>query len=260
MDSENEELWHQLLVEGNTFLDKSRAIFGALPDDPRCMSCLSPFEGFGGRLTRLIGRGQSREDPRFCNACIEYSREHPGGAFVDLAMVFADVRGSTPLAERIGDRDFSHLIDRFFQVSSSSLINSGAYVDRLAGDEAIGFFVPGLAGPEYASCALESGKNLLRATGHTDPDGPWIPVGAGAHVGNAFVGTVGSPTGVSDFTALGDDINVGARIASAAGPGELLASLELCRMANVEIRDFEQRELTLKGKQATMQVAVIPLD
>ena len=73
------------------------------------------------------------------------------------------------------------------------------------------------------------------------------------------MGTVGSPTGVSDFTALGDDINVGARIASAAGPGELLASLELCRMANVETSGLENRELTLKGKQATMQVAVIPL-
>jgi len=259
MDSENEELWHQFLVEGNTFVDKSRAIFGALPDDPRCMSCHSPFEGFGGRLTKLIGRDQSREDPRFCNACIKFSRDHPGGAYVDLAMVFADVRGSTALAEQIGDRDFSRLIDRFFQASASSLINSGALVDRLAGDEAIGFFVPGLAGPEFASCALESAKDLLRATGHTDPDGPWIPVGAGAHVGNAFVGTVGSPTGVSDFTALGDDINVGARIASAAGPGELLASLELCRMAEVETHSLEQRELTLKGKQATMQVAVIPL-
>jgi class 3 adenylate cyclase len=71
---------------------------------------------------------------------------------------------------------------------------------------------------------------------------------------------VGSPQGVSNFTALGDDINVGARIASAAGPGELLASLELCRSANVETNGFEHRELTLKGKQSPMKVAVIPLN
>jgi adenylate cyclase len=259
MQSENEDLWSQFLVEGITIVKKSRAIFGALPDDPRCMSCHSPFEGYGSRLTSLIGRGQSREDPRFCNACIKFSQEHPGGAHVDLAMVFADVRGSTPMAERIGDRDFSHLIDRFFQVSVSSLIRSGALVDRLAGDEAIGFFVPGLAGPKFAFRALESAKDLLIATGHTDQDGPWIPVGAGVHFGNAFVGTVGSPQGVSDFTALGNDINVGARIASAAGPGELLASLELCRMANVETQSFEHRELSLKGKQPPMEVVVIPL-
>ncbi len=260
MDSENEEIWQEFLVDGNSAVEKARAIFGVLPHDPRCMSCYSPFEGYGGRFTSLIGRGQSREDPRFCNACLKFSRDNPGGAHVDLAMVFADVRGSTPLAERIGDREFSSLIDRFFQVSASSLINSGALVDRLAGDEAIGFFVPGLAGPNFALQALESAKDLLRATGHTDQDGPWIPVGAGVHFGNAFVGTVGTSHGVTNFTALGNDINVGARIASAAGPGEVLASLELCRMANVETNGLEHRELSLKGKQDPMQVAVIPLN
>jgi class 3 adenylate cyclase len=71
---------------------------------------------------------------------------------------------------------------------------------------------------------------------------------------------VGERKGVSDFTALGNDINVGARIASAAGTGELLASLELCRMANVESDGFEQRQLSLKGKQESMQVAVIPIN
>ena len=260
MESENEEIWNQFLVDGISFVQGSRAIFGALPHDPRCMSCHSPFDGYGGRLTSLIGRGQSREDPRFCNACIKFSRDNPGGAYVDLAMVFADVRGSTPLAERIGDREFSRLINRFFQVSASSLIKSGALVDRLAGDEAIGFFVPGLAGPNFSLQALESAKDLLRATGHTDRDGPWIPVGAGVHFGNAFMGTVGTPQGVSDFTALGNDINVGARIASAARPGELLASLELCRRANVETQSLEHRELSLKGKHAPMEVAVIPLN
>jgi adenylate cyclase len=201
MENENEELWHQFLIEGNSVVGTSRAIFGALPHDPRCMSCYSPFDGYGGRLTSLIGRGQSREDPRFCNAWLKFSRDHPGGAYVDLAMVFADVRGSTPLAEHVGDRKFSRLIDRFFQVSAASLINSGALVDRLAGDEAIGFFVPGLAGPNFALQALESAKNLLVATGHTDRDGPWIPVGVGVHYGNSFMGMVGSTKGVSDFTA-----------------------------------------------------------
>ena len=260
MENEHEEFWLQFLLEGNSYVDASRAVFRFLPDDPRCMSCHSPFEGFGGRFTRMIGRGQAREDPRFCDSCVKFSREHPGGAYVDLAMVFADVREPTPLAERIGDREFSHLIDRFFQVSAAALINSGAMVDRLAGDEAIGFFVPGLAGPDYAASAIESARKLLVSTGHTDPDGPWIPVGAGAYFGNGYMGMVGSTKGVSDFTALGNDINVGARIASSVGPRELLASLILCRRANIETDGLEQRQLSLKGKQEPMQVVVIPLN
>lgn len=260
MESENEKLWYQMLAEGSFYVNTSRTILGLLPEDPRCMSCLSPFQGFGSRFTSLIGRGQSREDPRFCDACIKFGHDHPGGAYVDLAMLFADVRGSTPLAERVGDRAFSGLINRFFQASAKVLISSNAMLDRLAGDEAIGFFVPGIAGPEYALQALKSGAHLLEATGHGEDGGPWIPVGVGVNVGNAFVGMVGSKQGVLNFTALGDDVNVGARIASAAGPGELLASVEVCHQAGVPVREFEHRQLSLKGKENTKEVVVLPPD
>ena len=80
------------------------------------------------------------------------------------------------------------------------------------------------------------------------------------HFGKAFMGLVGSTDLVSNFTALGDDINVGARIASAAGPGELLASLEFCHEADVDTQDLEHRMLSLKGKHEPMEVAVISLN
>jgi len=103
-------------------------------------------------------------------------RDIRGGAHVDVATVFADMRGSTPTAERIGDRAFSELIDRFSKTSSKILIDAGAIVDRLAvdrlaGDRAIGYFVPGFAGPTYAQAALDAAVELLRATGHNDEDG-----------------------------------------------------------------------------------------
>lgn len=253
---ENEAMWQAFLAEGKG--EKGRAVLRALPSEPRCMMCHSPFEGLGGHLMPLLGRGRSREDPRFCNACIVYGRDHPGGAHVDLAMVFADVRGSTPLAERLGDQVFSDLINRFFRISAKALVRRGALLGRLAGDEAIGFFVPGIAGGEYAKSALDSAQDLLLATGHADDEGPWIPVGAGVHAGRSYVGLVGAPDGAMELTALGDDINVGARIAEAAGTGELLASLQLCRLAGVEVDDLEHRDLSLKGKEDTLEVVVIP--
>lgn len=207
---------------------------------------------------KMVGKGRSRINPKFCEACFRFGEKNPGGAHVDLGMVFADIRGSTGLAEQLGDRDFRSLINRFFQASAGALVDAGAVVDRLAGDEAIGFFVPGLAGPQFARRTLESATDLLLATGHGDD--PWVPVGVGAHFGNAFVGMVGSPDGVLDFTALGDDVNAGSRIASAAGPGELLASAELCRRAEVPMQNFERREIDLKGKQEPMPVVVLPLE
>lgn len=221
------------------------------------MFCHAPFEGLGRRVMPLIGRGQSHEDPRFCNACINYGRKNPGGADVEVATMFADVRGSTPLAERIGNRAFRDLIDRFFRTSSEVLVRSGALLGRLAGDEAIGYFVPGIAGPGYARAALSSARDLLIATGHTDPDGPWIPLGVGLHAGHGFVGMLGSPGEPMELTALGDDINVGARISDAAGVGEILASLSLTDAADLTTAGLERRDLTLKGKEESMEVVVL---
>jgi adenylate cyclase len=160
----------------------------------------------------------------------------------------------------MGDREFRALIDRFFQVSAHALVQHGAIVDRLAGDEAIGFFVPGMAGAAFYREALESAKEILRATGQGTQGDPWIPVGVGVHAGNAFVGWVGSPEGVMDFTALGDDVNAGARIASKAGSGEILASLDFCRKAGVEVDELEHHELLLRGKEDTVETVVLPID
>jgi adenylate cyclase len=255
--AENEEIWHALFSEGNAVLDKGRAVFSAIPSDPRCMFCHSPFKGPGGRVMSMVGRGQSREHPRVCNACLKQGQDHPGGTHVDVATMFADMRGSTPTAERLGDRAFTELINRFFQTSSKTLIDAGALLGRLAGDEAIGYFVPGIAGPEYAKAALNSAVELLRATGHTDEDGPWIPLGVGVHAGNAFVGMLGQRGGSMELTALGDDINLGARLADAAAVGEILASIQLVQEVGLDTDGLEHRHLDLKGKSEPFEVVVV---
>jgi adenylate cyclase len=192
-----------------------------------------------------------------CNACIRHGQEHPGGTHVDIATVFADMRGSTSTAERIGDVEFQKLINRFFLTSSSVLINAGALLGRLAGDGTVGFFVPGIAGPDYARAALDAAISLLRATGHADEEGPWIPLGVGVHAGNAFVGLLGEDGRATELTALGDDINIGARLADAADTGEALVSLQLTQAIGLDTRDLEHRTLQLKGKSGPFEVAVV---
>ena len=167
------------------------------------------------------------------------------------------MRGSTPTAERIGDSAFQELINRFFLTSSKVLIDAGAILGALAGDQAVGYFVPGIAGPDYARAALDSAIELLRATGHSDEDGPWIPLGVGVHAGNAFVGLLGEPGHATELTALGDDINVGARLADSAGVGEILVSLQLTDKIGLDTRSLEHRTLELKGKSTPFEVAVV---
>jgi adenylate cyclase len=93
---------------------------------------------------------------------------------------------------------------------------------------------------------------LLSATGHGD-DEPWVPVGAGVHTGRAYVGAVGSEGLVTDVTALGDSVNTTARLASAAGAGEILVTPAAAEAAGLQADGVELRSITLKGKSEPVQ-------
>jgi adenylate cyclase len=209
---------------------------------------------------RLFGRPQSRFNPRFCAPCERF--EHPGGAEVVITMFFADVRGSTALAETMSALEFGQLMNRFYKVASEVLILSDALVDRLIGDEAIGLYIPGFAGPQHPRRAIEAAQKLLALTGHSDPGGPSLPVGVGIHTGPAFVGVVGGTQGaLMDFTALGDNVNITARLASEAGPGEILVSEVAYQASGIEPESpegaAERRQLELKGKSGSTSVRVL---
>lgn len=240
-----EEFWRMVLISG---LHNERKWFKHLPSNPRCTICFSPFGGIGGFVLRTIfDRRPSKLNPRFCNTCELFAREHPGGAEVDLAFLFADVRGSTPLAERIGTARFTHLIDQFFRASSDVLIETNAIIEKMVGDQVTGLYFPGLAGEDYVHQAIAAGEMLLERTGHKDPDGPWVPVGVGVHAGRAFVGSIGK-SDLGLITVLGDEANVAARLASIAGTGELVISAEAVAAANLPTDGLEMREVELKGK------------
>ena len=204
---------------------------------------------------RVMGRAQSKYNPRFCIPCEKF--EHPGGAEIVLTMLFADVRGSTALAEQMSALEFSRLINRFYTVATHVLVQSDAMVDRLMGDEAIGLFIPAFSGPEHPRRAVEAAQELLKQTGHRDSKGPWLPVGIGVHTGPAYVGVVGDEDSTMDFTALGDSVNTTARLASQAGAGEILVSDAACAAAGLDTKQLEHRQLELKGKSEPFGVHVL---
>ena len=87
-----------------------RRINRILPRDPRCKFCNAPFRGIGGVIKRaLFGKQRSDLNPQFCNMCDMAMRKFPGGAEVPMSMLFADVRGSTALSEKMSPTEFSRL-------------------------------------------------------------------------------------------------------------------------------------------------------
>lgn len=254
-----EEMWAKNLTEGNVRMRRYRHIYGMLPSNPRCVNCHRPFAGPGGALVRrLQGVRKSNKNPRYCVGCYSFTSQFPGGAEIELSMLFVDVRGSTTMAEKMDTLEFSRLMNRFYEAAIKVLVQADAFIDKLVGDEVTALFIPGFAGEEHARRALESGQKLLRVTGHGGSSEPWVPVGVGVHTGRAWVGSIAGASGAAaDFTALGDNVNIAARLASKAAQGEVLGSEATCSAAGIETEGLEKRELDLKGKSELVSVRVL---
>ena len=127
---------------------------------------------------RMIGKPQSKNNPLFCNPCAPMLNR-PGGAEVEVTLLFADVRGSTTLAEQMSASAYSRLMQRFYHTATDILVHSDAMIDKFVGDQVIALYIPGFAGQQHAQRAVEAAQHLIRATGHGDGANPWLPVGRG---------------------------------------------------------------------------------
>src|SRR5438270_770696 len=106
-------------------------------------------------------------------------------------------------------------------------------------------FIPGIAGPDYRRRAVDAAVDLLRGVGYGSPEGAWLEVGVAVNAGTAFVGNVGSG-GVTDLTALGDPVNLAARLQGQAAGGELVLPDGVADVFG----DLPLRMLSVRGREA----------
>jgi len=254
-----ENVWRTFMTTG---LDedeiRQRSLFKLLPATQRCRFCLAPLQGISSPLIRAFYRkGPSKMNPHLCNACELFAEEHQGGAEVELSLLFADVRGSTTLAERMSPTDFSNLINRFYNVATRIMVQTDGLIDKIIGDQVAAMYTQSFAGQDHARKALAAAQQLLHDTGHHSPEGPWIPIGVGVHTGISFIGSVGRESGLSDITVLGDAPNTAARLSSNARQGEILISDAAYNVINMDLGQLETRTLELKGKSQAVEVHVL---
>ncbi len=218
--------------------------------------CAAPFSGLGGLVMPLFGHARWPKNPKYCTGCFQVLRAHHGGAEIECSLLFADVRGSTSLAEQMSASQFTRLMGRFFDTATSILIDEGAMVDKFVGDEVIGLFIPAMATESHAEHAIRAARRLLRDTGHGRPDDPWLPVGIGVNTAVAYVGSVGLGMD-AEMTAMGDAVNTTARLSSVAAAGEILVPVEAAAKARLPTEGLERRSLDLKGKTHAIEALVL---
>jgi adenylate cyclase len=239
--------WEALLVKGYEPFRISQRVFRRLPSEPRCKLCLNPFGGLAGKVIGVLGRKPSRKNPNICQFCFDHLP--PGGIELDIGVVFADIRASTTLGERSNATAFAERLNEFYAAATKVLIYNDGIVDKLIGDEVMGLFIQGIAGEDYrhktALAALELASKVTE-----------LPVGVAANAGVAFVGNVGSGT-VLDFTALGDAINVGARLQAHASPGEVVLAASLYSLVEEEHPDGRRDRVAIRGRNEPVDVVVL---
>lgn len=241
LTSEDWETYYRLMSTRSSRL--WMGLLQALPSNPRCGICGAPFSGLGARLVQPLGYRPSRKNPTLCATCVEASP--PGGMTTEVGVLFADLRGFTSLSERSDPEQVSALLRRFYACAESVLFPE-AMIDKLIGDAVMALYLPmygRLADP--AATMLAQSRELLAQVGYGDAEGPFAEVGVGLDYGEAFVGNVGERS-LYDFTAVGDVVNVAARLQGEAKGGEIVVSGRLAeRLASPP---GERVEVSLKGK------------
>jgi adenylate cyclase len=176
-----------------------------------------------------------------------------GGVNQTLTVLFADIRGFTRLSEHAPPERVVQLLNNYFTAMSDVIFAHGGTLDKYLGDGLMALFGAPTASPEDACNAVSASVQMqrrmedinaqLRAEGLAE-----IAIGIGLHTGVATVGYIGSERR-SEYTAIGDTVNLAARLEQNALPGQIILSDATARAAEGAGCGFHSRPpITVKNR------------
>lgn len=169
-----------------------------------------------------------------------------------ITVLFADIAGSTAIAERLDPEDWTELVGMAFQRMNRTIEQFGGTVARLMGDGVLAFFGAPVAHEDDPERAVRCGLEMVRAidtlaAGQAVSDGNGLQIRVGVNTGPVVVGIVGTDT-AHEYTAMGDTVNVAARLQSIARPGSVVTAAATHRFVSSVIDAVDLGLLELKGK------------
>ena len=181
-----------------------------------------------------------------------------GGVNQTVTVLFADIRGFTSLAEKENPEKVVSLLNRYFSLMSEIIFAHGGTLDKYIGDGLMAIFGAPTASEEDALNAVKAAvtmqKSLAKLNDELRVEGynP-ISIGIGLHTGEALIGYIGSDKR-SEYTAIGDTVNLASRLESNAGGGQVLMS-EATAEASGNLVPVNPREpLTVKNRVQPVKV------
>lgn len=173
-----------------------------------------------------------------------------------ITVLFADIAGSTSIAERLDPEDWTALVGEAFKCMNSTIEHYGGTIARLMGDGVLAFFGAPVAHEDDPERAVRCGLEMVRSidTLYAEqrvPEARGLQVRVGINTGPVVVGVVGTDT-ANEYTAMGDAVNVAARMQAAARPGSVLVTSLTQRFVSPLVEAVDVGMLELKGKSETV--------
>jgi adenylate cyclase len=161
-----------------------------------------------------------------------------GGSAHEVTILFADIRGFTPLAERLGAGETVSMLNEYFSFMEDVVTNRSGMIDKYIGDAIMALFGSPFPSPHDAANAVQAAGEMFQVlqilnTRRAAEGKGAIRIGVGIGTGTVITGNIGSPKRM-DFTVIGDPVNLAARIEAATktyGADILVCDTTLSRLS-----------------------------
>ncbi|WP_217593877.1 adenylate/guanylate cyclase domain-containing protein [Cohnella sp. GbtcB17] len=181
-----------------------------------------------------------------------------GGDSKTITVLFLDIRGFTPLSEKLSPPELVDTLNTMFNMITETTLANRGTIDKFIGDAAMILFNAPLDVEDHERLAvktayeIQQGMNEIRHT-IREKYGCEVNVGIGIHTGTVVVGNIGSYLRV-DYTAIGDNVNIAARIESQTKPGQIMVSDAVYAKTSAHFRFDEGEDRMFKGKSLPIRV------
>jgi adenylate cyclase len=181
-----------------------------------------------------------------------------GGTKRSVVVFFSDIRGFTPMSEKMSPDDIASLLTEYFTEMVGIVFEHGGTLDKFIGDEIMALWGAPVSKDDDADRAMRAAIDMMAVLKElnekwSEEGRPPVEIGIGINVGEVFAGNIGAEQRM-EYTVIGDAVNVASRLCSNAGRGQVIVSEPFYNALEnpPEVEALEPIEL--KGKSETVPV------
>ncbi len=209
------------------------------------------------RVTRIFGRYVA---PQVVDQILTVGEENLklGGTKRRITILFIDIRGFTPLSEKLSPEGVVAVLNEYFDIVTRCIFENKGTIDKFIGDAAMVLFNAPLDLEDHPLWAVKAAQAITREGAALQKKvfemvGVTLHFGIGINTGDAVVGNIGAENRM-DYTAIGDAVNLAARLESNAKPGQVLVSEPVYEEVAGRIPLEPMGEISVKGKSKPVKI------